>query len=62
MPYLGLAVFWGVAHWQACGVRGRARLEAAHSNDLLSSPTFEGECARSMVEDGIGVVVERVRG
>jgi hypothetical protein len=50
------AVSWAARH----GVHGRARLEAAHGDDLLPQPNLESECAGSQVEDGVGTIVERV--
>jgi hypothetical protein len=42
------------------GIHGRARLEAAHSDDLLSRPDLESEGTGTPAEDGIGAIVERV--
>ncbi len=42
------------------GVHCRARLEAAHSADLLSRPDLEGEGTGSQTEDGVGAIIERV--
>jgi hypothetical protein len=42
------------------GVHGRACLEVAHGDDLLSLPDLEGEGTGSSMEDGIGAVVEGV--
>ncbi len=44
------------------GVRGHARLEAVHNDDLLSQPDLEGEGVGSLAEDGIGAIVERMGG
>jgi hypothetical protein len=40
------------------GVHGRARLESAHGDDLLSLPYLEGEGAGSLAEDGVETIVE----
>jgi hypothetical protein len=44
------------------GVRGRASLEAADGDDLVSGPDSEGEGAGSAAQDGVGAVVERLKG
>jgi hypothetical protein len=56
---LGPAVCRGVSAARR-GNHGRARLEAAHSDDLLSLPDLEGEGTGSPVEDGEGAIVEGV--
>jgi hypothetical protein len=43
------------------GIQSRARLEAAHSDDLLSLPDLEGEGAGSTAEDGVGAIVEGLK-
>jgi hypothetical protein len=43
-----------------CGVHGRAHLEAAHGDDLLSLPDLEGEGVGSQVLDHVGAIVEGV--
>jgi hypothetical protein len=42
------------------GVHGRARLEAAHGDDLLLLPDLEGEGTGSLAKDSVGAVVEGV--
>jgi hypothetical protein len=44
------------------GVRGRAGLEAADGYDLVRGPDSEDEGAGSAAQDGIGAVVERLKG
>jgi hypothetical protein len=44
------------------GVRGRASLEAADGDDLVSGPDSDGEGAGSAVQDGVGAVIERLKG
>ncbi len=45
-----------------CGVRGRACLEAADGNDLVPGPNLDGEGAGPAAQDGVGAVVERLKG
>ncbi len=52
-----------VATWAArCGVSGRAGLEAADGDDLIPGPDSDGEGAGSAAQDGVGAVVERLKG
>ncbi len=44
------------------GVRGRASLEAADSDDLVPGPDSDGEGAEPAAEDSVGAVVERLKG
>jgi hypothetical protein len=44
------------------GIRGRASLEAADGDNLVPGPDSDGEGAGSMVQDGVGAVVERLKG
>jgi hypothetical protein len=44
------------------GVRGRAGLKAADGDDLVSGPHSDGEGAEPAADDGVGAVVERVKG
>jgi hypothetical protein len=44
------------------GVRGRGSLEAADSNDLVLGADSDGEGVRSAAQDGVGAVVERLKG
>jgi hypothetical protein len=44
------------------GVRGRTSLEAADGDDLVPGPHSDGEGAEPAAEDGVGAVVERVKG
>ncbi len=44
------------------GVRGCASLEAADGNDLAPGPDLDDEGAGSAAQDGIGAVVERLKG
>ncbi len=43
-------------------VRGRTSLEAADGNDLVPGPDSDGEGAGPAAEDGVGAVVERLKG
>ncbi len=46
-----------------CGIHGHARLEVPHSYDLLPPlPGLESEGVRSLAEDGVGAIIERVEG
>ncbi len=44
------------------GVRGRASLEAAGGDDLVPGPDSDDEGAGSTAQDGIGAVIERLKG
>ncbi len=44
------------------GVRGRASLKAADGDDLVLGPHSDGEGAEPAADDGVGAVVERVKG
>ncbi len=44
------------------GVRGRVSLEAVDGDDLVPGPDLDGEEAGSAVQDGVGAVVERLKG
>jgi hypothetical protein len=44
------------------GVRSRASLEAADSDDLVPETDSDGEGAGSVAQDGVGAVVERLKG
>ncbi len=44
------------------GVHGRASLEVADGDDLVPGPNLDGEGAGSAVQDGVGVVIERLKG
>jgi hypothetical protein len=44
------------------GVRGRASLEAADGDDLVPGPDSDGEGAGPAAQDGVGAVVERLKG
>jgi hypothetical protein len=44
------------------GVRGRTSLEAADGDELISGPDSDGEGAEPAVQDGVGAVVERLKG
>jgi hypothetical protein len=44
------------------GVRGRASLEAADGDNLVPGPDSDGQGAGSAAQDGIGAVVERLKG
>ncbi len=44
------------------GVRRCASLEAADSNDLVPGPDSDGKGAGSAVQDGVGAVVEWLKG
>jgi hypothetical protein len=44
------------------GVRGRAGLEAVDSDDLVPGPDSDGQGAGSAAQDGVGVVVEWLKG
>jgi hypothetical protein len=44
------------------GVRGRASLEAADGDNLVPEPDSDGEGAGAPAQDGIGAVVERLKG
>jgi hypothetical protein len=44
------------------GVRGRASLEVADDDDLVAGPDSDGEGAGLAAQDGIGAVVERLKG
>ncbi len=44
------------------GVRGRAGLEAADGDDLVPGPDSDGEGAGPTAQDGVGAVVERLKG
>jgi hypothetical protein len=44
------------------GVRGCTSLEAADSNDLIPRPDSDGEGAGPAAQDGVGAVVERLKG
>jgi hypothetical protein len=44
------------------GVRGRTGLEVADCDDLVSGPNSDGEGAESAAQDGVGAVVERLKG
>jgi hypothetical protein len=44
------------------GVRGRASLEAADGDDLVPGPDPDGAGVEPAVQDGIGAVVERLKG
>jgi hypothetical protein len=44
------------------GVRGRASLEVAVGDNLIPGTNSDGEGARSTVQDGVGAVVERLKG
>ncbi len=43
-------------------VRGPASLEAADSDDLVPGPDSDGEGAGSTAQDGVGAIVERLKG
>jgi hypothetical protein len=44
------------------GVRGRASLEAADADNLVPGPDSDGEGAGSAVQDGVGAIIERLKG
>jgi hypothetical protein len=44
------------------GVRSRARLEAADGDDLVPGPNSDGEGAGFAAQDGVGAIVERLKG
>jgi hypothetical protein len=44
------------------GVRGRASLEAADGDDLILGPDSDGEGVGSAAQEGVGAVVERLKG
>jgi hypothetical protein len=44
------------------GVRSCASLEAADGDDLVPGPDSDGEGAGSAVQDGVGAIVERLKG
>jgi hypothetical protein len=44
------------------GVCGRASLEAADGDNLVPGPDSDGEGAGSAAQDGVGAVVERLKG
>ncbi len=44
------------------GVCGRASLEVADGDDLVPGPDSDGEGAGPAVQDGVGAVVERLKG
>ncbi len=44
------------------GVRGRASLEAADGDDLVLGPDSDGEGSGSAAQDGVGAVVELLKG
>jgi hypothetical protein len=44
------------------GVHCRASLEAADGDDLVQGPDLDGEGAGSAAQDGVGAVVERLKG
>jgi hypothetical protein len=46
----------------SCGVRGRASLEAADGDDLVLGPDSDGEGAGSAAQDGVGAVVDWLKG
>jgi hypothetical protein len=51
------------AMWAARrGVRGRASLEVADGNDLVPVPDLDGEGAGSAAQNGLGAIVERLKG
>ncbi len=43
-------------------VRGRTSLEAVDGDDLVPGPDSDGEGAGPAAEDGVGAVVERLKG
>ncbi len=55
---------WSAAATQTArrGSRSRASLEAADGDDLVPGPNSDGEGAGSAAQDGIGAVVERLKG
>jgi hypothetical protein len=55
---------WSAASTRAArrGVHGRASLEAADGDDLVPGPDSDGEGAGSSAQDGVGAVVERLKG
>ncbi len=44
------------------GVRGHASLEAADGDNFVPGPNSDGEGAGSAAQDGVGAVVERLKG
>jgi hypothetical protein len=44
------------------GVCGRASLEAADGDGLVPGPNSDGKAAGSAAQDGVGAVVERLKG
>jgi hypothetical protein len=44
------------------GVCGPASLEAAEGDDLVLGPDSDGEVAGPVLQDGVGVIVERLKG
>jgi hypothetical protein len=44
------------------GVRSRTSLEMADGDDLVPGPDSDGEGAGPAAEDGVGAVVERLKG
>ncbi len=55
---------WSAAATRAArrGARNRASLETADGDDLVSGPDSDGEGAGSTAQDGVGAVVERLKG
>jgi hypothetical protein len=56
--------WWSAAATRAAqrGVRGHASLEAADGNNLIPGPDSVGEGARSAAQDGVGAIVEWLKG
>jgi hypothetical protein len=44
------------------GIRSCARLEVADGDDLVPGPDSDGEGAGSAAQDGVGAIVERLKG
>ncbi len=53
---------WSAGATQAARRCGRASPEAADGDNLVPGPDLDGEGAGSAVQDGVGAVVERLKG
>ncbi len=55
---------WPVAATRAArlSIRSRAELEVADGDDLVPGPNSDGEGAGSAAQNGVGAVIERLKG